>query len=101
MDSLSVGATFSSLRYPRSNFCYAIHSERVSQSLLFSYDLEDRQSIAEFNYIIDKPARLIGLPKAVLYMSCEERDNFTVFVIQASIKRVSGRERRDEKFSHS
>lgn len=61
----------------------------LPQSFLISYDLEDRHSIAEFDYSFDKPARLIGLPKALLYMSCEDRDDFTVFVIQASIKRVS------------
>jgi hypothetical protein len=53
----------------------------LSQSLLISYDLEDRHGIAECDYTFDKPARLIGLPKAVLYMSCEDRDDFTVFVI--------------------
>jgi hypothetical protein len=37
--------------------------------------------VAEFKYTFEKPARLIGLPKAVLYMSCEDRDDFTVFVI--------------------
>jgi len=46
-----------------------------------SYDSEDRHSFTEFNYTFAKPARLIGLPKAVLYMSCEEHDDFTVFVI--------------------
>ncbi|KAJ5810428.1 uncharacterized protein N7503_002646 [Penicillium pulvis] len=46
-----------------------------------SYDSEDRHSFAEFNYTFKKPARLIGLPKAVLYMSCDAHDDFTVFVI--------------------
>ncbi|KAJ5443679.1 uncharacterized protein N7458_007551 [Penicillium daleae] len=59
----------------------------LPQSLLISYDLEDRHSIAEFDYTFEKPARLIGLTKAVLYMSCEDRDDFIAFVIQASIKR--------------
>ncbi|KAJ9490810.1 hypothetical protein VN97_g2431 [Penicillium thymicola] len=40
-----------------------------------------RHSIAEFDYTFDKPARLIGLPKAVLYISCGDRDDFTVIVI--------------------
>lgn len=53
----------------------------VSDGLQISYNSEDRHSIAEFDYTFDKPARLIGLPKAVLYMSCEDRDDFTVFVI--------------------
>ncbi|CAI7572225.1 hypothetical protein N7533_004264 [Penicillium manginii] len=52
-----------------------------SKALNLSYDSEDRHSVAEFNYTFEKKGRLIGLPKAVLYMSCESRDDFTVFVI--------------------
>lgn len=47
----------------------------------YSYDSEDRFSVAEFNYTFERPTRLIGLPKAILYMSCDDRDDFTVFVI--------------------
>lgn len=46
-----------------------------------SYDSEDFESFAEFSYTFEEPARLIGLPKAILYMSCDERDDFTAFVI--------------------
>ncbi|KAJ5109544.1 hypothetical protein N7456_006219 [Penicillium angulare] len=46
-----------------------------------SYDSEDRFSVAEFNYKFEKKSRLIGLPKAILYMSCNDRNDFTVFVI--------------------
>ncbi|KAJ5892888.1 hypothetical protein N7504_009579 [Penicillium tannophilum] len=46
-----------------------------------SYDSKDRRSFAEFNYTFQRPARLIGLPKAVLYMSCDAHDDFIVFVI--------------------
>ncbi|SPO01415.1 probable acyl esterases [Cephalotrichum gorgonifer] len=46
-----------------------------------SYDSESFKSFAEFTYTFDGPARLIGLPKAVLYMSCDSRDDFTVFTI--------------------
>ena len=46
-----------------------------------SYDSEDRESFAEFSYTFEEAARLIGLPKAILYMSCDARDDFTVFVI--------------------
>ncbi|KAJ6104300.1 hypothetical protein N7523_010620 [Penicillium sp. IBT 18751x] len=52
-----------------------------SKSLQISYDSEDRHSVAEFNHTFSKPARLIGLPKAILYMSCDDHDDFTVFVI--------------------
>jgi uncharacterized protein len=46
-----------------------------------SYNSEEHLSVAEFSYTFEQPARLIGLPKAVLYMSCDERDDFTTFVI--------------------
>lgn len=46
-----------------------------------SYDSEDYKSFAEFSYTFGQPARLIGLPKAILYMSCDARDDFSVFVI--------------------
>ncbi|KAJ5675751.1 hypothetical protein N7462_008648 [Penicillium macrosclerotiorum] len=58
-----------------------LHAEPPSTSLQVSYDSEDRFSFAEFNYTFEKAARLIGLPKAVIYMSCKDRDDFTVFVI--------------------
>ncbi len=46
-----------------------------------SYDSEKHESFAEFVYTFPKAERLIGLPKAVLYMSCDDRDDFTTFVI--------------------
>ncbi|KAL4905553.1 hypothetical protein BDW74DRAFT_185075 [Aspergillus multicolor] len=48
-----------------------------------SYDSESSSSFAEFSYTFPSKARLIGLPKAILYMSAEDanRDDFTVFVI--------------------
>jgi predicted acyl esterase len=46
-----------------------------------SYDSEKHESFAEFVYTFPKAERLIGLPKAVLHMSCDDRDDFTTFVI--------------------
>jgi predicted acyl esterase len=48
-----------------------------------SYDSEQHQSFAEFNLKFDKQTRLIGLPKAIVYVSCADlsRDDFTVFII--------------------
>ncbi|RAK87284.1 X-Pro dipeptidyl-peptidase C-terminal non-catalytic domain-containing protein [Aspergillus costaricaensis CBS 115574] len=65
---------------------FFLSSEKLHPTLIgpyekISYDSELTSSFAEFSYTFDKPARLIGLPKAVLYMSCEDRDDFTVFVI--------------------
>ncbi|GKZ24300.1 hypothetical protein AbraIFM66951_011176 [Aspergillus brasiliensis] len=65
---------------------FFLSSEKLHPTLTgayekISYDSELASSFAEFSYTFDKPARLIGLPKAILYMSCEDRDDFTVFVI--------------------
>ncbi|KAH7152725.1 putative acyl esterase [Dactylonectria macrodidyma] len=46
-----------------------------------SHNSEEFKSISEFTYTFSEPARLIGLPKTVLYMSCDARDDFTVFAI--------------------
>jgi predicted acyl esterase len=46
-----------------------------------SHNSEDFRRFSEFTYTFSEPARLIGLPKAILYMSCDTRDDFTVFVI--------------------
>jgi len=54
---------------------------RVSGESSMSYDSEDYQSFVEFNYTFEKASRLIGLPKAVVYMSCDALDDFTVFAI--------------------
>ncbi|PVH98843.1 alpha/beta-hydrolase [Periconia macrospinosa] len=45
------------------------------------YNSEDAKSIAEFTYTFPQKSRLIGLPKAVLYMSCPSHDDMNVFVI--------------------
>ncbi|KIV99695.1 uncharacterized protein PV09_08628 [Verruconis gallopava] len=46
-----------------------------------TYNSEDYKDFAVFDYTFDEPARLIGLPKAILYMSCDARDDFTTFII--------------------
>lgn len=45
------------------------------------YNSEDGKSWVEFTHTFQEPSRLIGLPKAVLYMSCDAQDDFVVFVI--------------------
>lgn len=51
----------------------------ASQSL--TYNSEDRKSWVEFTHTFTEPSRLIGLPKATLYVSAESRDDFVIFVI--------------------
>ena len=46
-----------------------------------AYNSEDYTSHVEFNHTFPQKTRLIGLPKAILYMSCDARDDFTAFVI--------------------
>ena len=46
-----------------------------------SYNSEDPKSIAEFTYKFPQKSRLIGLPKAILYMSCPSHDDMNVFII--------------------
>ncbi|WWC64332.1 uncharacterized protein I303_106942 [Kwoniella dejecticola CBS 10117] len=45
-----------------------------------SYDSQDPGSKVSFTYTFDKQTRLIGLPKAVLYMSCADHDDLSVSV---------------------
>ena len=46
-----------------------------------TYNSEDRHSWVEFTHTFPSASRLIGLPKTVLYVSAEDTDDFTVFVI--------------------
>lgn len=48
---------------------------------IFSYDSENHKDFVEFNHTFEQPSRLIGLPKAVLYVSCDDRDDFVVFIV--------------------
>jgi uncharacterized protein len=58
-----------------------LYQNPISQYEKISYNSEKHDSFAEFTHTFDQAARLIGLPKAILYMSCDDRDDFTVFVI--------------------
>lgn len=58
-----------------------LSAEKPSAAGTAPYDSEDYKSFAEFTYTFTEPARLIGLPKAILYVSCDSRDDFTVFTI--------------------
>lgn len=46
-----------------------------------TYNSEDRGSWVEFTHTFSEPSRLIGLPKATIYASCDTRDDFVIFVI--------------------
>ncbi|KAL3455963.1 alpha/beta-hydrolase [Aspergillus heterothallicus] len=48
---------------------------------ILTYDSEKTTSCARFTYTFDKKSRLCGIPKAVLYMSCDSRDDLDVYVV--------------------
>lgn len=52
-----------------------------SQAQKLSYSSEDKSSWVEFTHTFAEPSRLLGLPKTILYMSCDAQDDFVVFVI--------------------
>jgi predicted acyl esterase len=58
-----------------------LKDQAVSEVEVVQYDSQDSKSIADFTYKFSKKSRLIGLPKAVLYMSCPSHDDMNVFVI--------------------
>ncbi|KAJ9121210.1 hypothetical protein QFC24_004885 [Naganishia onofrii] len=45
-----------------------------------SYDSTSSKDFSGFTFTFDKTTRLVGLPKAVLYMSCEDADDMVVYV---------------------
>ncbi|KAL9096132.1 MAG: hypothetical protein Q9165_001655 [Trypethelium subeluteriae] len=53
----------------------------VGVSSVASYNSEQPADFVNFDYTFPSASRLIGLPKAILYMSCAERDDLCVYVI--------------------
>ncbi|RAO73424.1 uncharacterized protein BHQ10_009436 [Talaromyces amestolkiae] len=52
-----------------------------AESLQLSYDATSQTEFLKFTYKFDKTTRMMGIPKAVLYMSCLEHDDMDVFLI--------------------
>ncbi|KAH8679506.1 X-Pro dipeptidyl-peptidase C-terminal non-catalytic domain-containing protein [Tricladium varicosporioides] len=71
------GTEYRELFFHNNKLCTQL--EKTSTAL--SYNSEMHTSFVEFEHKFDKKARLIGLPKANLYVSCNDRDDFTVFVV--------------------
>lgn len=57
----------------------------TNDSLTLSYDATAQNEYLKFTHTFDKTTRIIGIPKAVLYMSCLEHDDMDVFVILRKI----------------
>ncbi|KAJ9662065.1 hypothetical protein H2198_001607 [Neophaeococcomyces mojaviensis] len=45
-----------------------------------SYNSEDKNDYATFTYIFDQKTQIIGMPKAVLYMSCRDLDDMDIYI---------------------
>lgn len=58
-----------------------LQSSPLAKSSVVTYNSEDRTSIADFKYTFTQKSRLIGIPKAVLYMSCPSHNDMNVYVI--------------------
>ncbi|EPS31224.1 hypothetical protein PDE_06179 [Penicillium oxalicum 114-2] len=57
-----------------------LSSELPRETNTSVHNSEDRWSISKFKYTFSQKSRLIGLPKAELYMSCNALDDMVVFV---------------------
>ncbi|KAH8602375.1 Alpha/Beta hydrolase protein [Bisporella sp. PMI_857] len=49
------------------------------QLSIASYDSETNDSVS-FSYVFEKKTQIIGIPKAVLYMSCDDFDDMDIYV---------------------
>ncbi|KAJ5777725.1 hypothetical protein N7520_000971 [Penicillium odoratum] len=50
-----------------------------------SYNSEDPTDMAKFTYTFLERTQLVGLPKAVLYMRCEDLDDMDVFIVLSKL----------------
>jgi len=53
-----------------------------------SYDSKDVTSFATFSHTFDADETMIGIPKAVLFMSCDDADDLDVFVLLRKISKT-------------
>lgn len=58
---------------------------RPSEAQIISYDAENSTEFVSFTKTFSSKTRLVGLPKAVLYMSCDEFDDMDIFIILRKI----------------
>jgi uncharacterized protein len=58
-----------------------LNASPAKEESVVTYNSEDGKSIADFTYRFPGKTRLIGLPKAVLYMSCPDHNDMNVYVI--------------------
>ncbi|KAF7188984.1 Cocaine esterase [Pseudocercospora fuligena] len=58
----------------------ALNASPAKSASVMTYNSETGTSFAEYNLTFTEKTRLIGLPKAVLYMSCPDHNDMNVFV---------------------
>jgi len=51
-----------------------------TEAQVATYDSESTSDVVDFKYTFQEKTRLIGLPKAVIYVSCDDKDDMIVFV---------------------
>ncbi|KAL4750550.1 hypothetical protein BDW72DRAFT_213324 [Aspergillus terricola var. indicus] len=56
-----------------------------SASGAVSYNSEEPSSMAKFTYTFQERTQLVGIPKAVLYMHCDEHDDMDVFLVLSKL----------------
>ncbi|KAL4923719.1 CocE/NonD family hydrolase [Aspergillus undulatus] len=56
-----------------------------SSSGSVSYNSEDPSGMAKFTYTFRERTQLVGIPKAVLYMHCNEHDDMDVFLVLSKL----------------
>ncbi|KXJ86472.1 hydrolase [Microdochium bolleyi] len=54
---------------------------KPAEATSVTYNSEDYREFAEFRYTFEQDSRIIGLPKAIVHVSCDSRDDFTIFTI--------------------
>jgi predicted acyl esterase len=54
--------------------------DKVPESGSMSYNSEDPKDIAKFTYTFNERTQLVGIPKAVLYMHCDDLDDMDIFL---------------------
>lgn len=58
----------------------SLNSSKPTESSTITYNSEEPTDVAKFTLTFSEKTRLIGLPKAVLYMSCPDHNDMNVFV---------------------
>ncbi|KAL4900243.1 hypothetical protein BDW74DRAFT_162318 [Aspergillus multicolor] len=56
-----------------------------SDSGTVSYNSEDPKDMAKFTYTFQECTQLVGIPKAVLYMRCDEHDDMDIFLVLSKL----------------